>query len=151
MPKITPFLSFDGRLDEALAFYMSIFKDAEITMRRPGPDGKTFAASLDIAGQRLMAMNGGPSFKFSDAASLFISCKDQAEVDYYWEKLVEGGTPLQCGWLRDPFGLTWQVIPEALMRYFDDTDAAKAGRVQAAMMKMVKIDISALDTAARAA
>ncbi len=147
MQKITPFLWFDNQLAEALDFYTSIFKNARVTMKKTGPDGKLFTALFELEGQRFMALNGGPHFKFSEAISLFVACKDQAEVDYYWNRLLDGGQPQQCGWLKDRYGLSWQIIPDALMRYFGDPDPEKVARVQAAMMKMVKIEVAGLDAA----
>jgi predicted 3-demethylubiquinone-9 3-methyltransferase (glyoxalase superfamily) len=112
-----------------------------------GPDGKAFTATFELVGQHFMGLNGGPHFTFNEAISFFVSCKDQAEVDYYWERLLDGGKPQQCGWLKDRYGVAWQIIPDALMRYMNDPDTEKANRVQAAMMQMVKIDIAALDEA----
>ncbi|TCL74851.1 VOC family protein [Rhizobium sp. BK251] len=147
MQKITPFLWFDTQLEEAVTFYTSIFKDARVTYRKNGPDGKLFTASFELAGQEFMGLNGGPHYTFSPAVSFFVKCRDQTEVDYYWERLLEGGKEQQCGWLQDRFGLCWQIIPDALMRYLGDEDPAKAGRVMQAMMKMIKIDVAELDRA----
>ncbi len=147
MPKITPFLWFDNELEEALGFYTSIFSNARVTHIKRGPDGKAFTASFELEGQAFMGLNGGPHFTFSEAISFFVRCHDQAEVDYYWDRLLDGGRPQQCGWLKDRYGVAWQVIPDALMRYFDDPDPEKVNRVQGAMMQMVKIDIAGLDAA----
>lgn len=147
MQKITPCLWFDNKLDDAISFYRAIFKNAGDPQVKRGPDGKAFAATFELEGQQFMGLNGGPQFKFSEAVSFFVRCKDQAEVDYYWERLLDGGKPQQCGWLKDRFGVSWQIIPDALMRYLNDPDAEKAMRMQAAMMQMVKIDIAALDEA----
>lgn len=148
MQKITPFLWFDDRLDEALEFYTSIFRQAKVTHHQRGPDGKTFTAAFELEGQEFMGLNGGPHFHFTPAISFFVKCADQAEVDYYWERLLEGGHPQQCGWLTDRFGVSWQIIPDALMRLMSDPDVAKAGRVRDAMMKMVKLDVAGLEKAA---
>ncbi|PZM14125.1 VOC family protein [Rhizobium tubonense] len=147
MQKITPFLWFNDQLEEAITFYTSIFEDCRVTYMKRGPDGKAFTASFELAGQHFMGLNGGPHFTFSEAISFFVSCKDQAEVDYYWERLRDGGKPQQCGWLKDRYGIAWQIIPDALMRYLNDPDTARANRVQAAMMQMVKIDVAGLDEA----
>jgi predicted 3-demethylubiquinone-9 3-methyltransferase (glyoxalase superfamily) len=146
MPKITPFLWFDNNLDEALALYLSIFKQAKVTYQQRGPDGETFSAGFELEGQAFMGLNGGPYYQFTPAVSFFVACADQAEVDHYWNSLLDGGTAQQCGWLTDRFGVTWQIIPNALMQLM--SDPAKAGRVQAAMMKMVKIDVAGLEKAA---
>lgn len=148
MQKITPFLWFDDNLDEALDLYLSIFKQAKVTYRQQGPDGKTFTAAFELEGQAFMGLNGGPHYRFTPAVSFFIACKDQAEVDYYWDRLLEGGKPQQCGWLVDRFGVSWQIIPDALMELMSDPDRAKASRVQAAMMQMVKLDVAGLEKAA---
>jgi predicted 3-demethylubiquinone-9 3-methyltransferase (glyoxalase superfamily) len=147
MQKITPFLWFNNQLEEAITFYTSVFKDGRVTSMKRGPDGKAFTATFELAGQHFMGLNGGPHFTFNEAISFFVSCKDQAEVDHYWERLLDGGKPQQCGWLKDRYGVAWQIIPDALMRYMNDPDTEKANRVQAAMMQMVKIDIAALDEA----
>lgn len=147
MQKITPCLWFDNQLEEAIAFYGAIFKSAEASEVKRGPDGKAFAATFELEGQQFMGLNGGPQFRFSEAISFFVRCQDQAEVDYYWNRLLDGGKPQQCGWLKDRFGVAWQIIPDVLMRYLNDSDSEKALRVQGAMMQMVKIDIAALDEA----
>lgn len=145
MPTITPFLWFDAPLDEPIAYYRSIFRNLRVLSQSP------MSASFEIEGQRFNALNGGPQFKFSEALSLFVECKDQAEVDYYWSKLsAGGGEEGRCGWLKDRYGLSWQVIPEALSRYLGDPDRAKAERVTKAMLRMKKIDVAALDRAAAA-
>ncbi|MDK1375001.1 MULTISPECIES: VOC family protein [unclassified Sinorhizobium] len=148
MQKITPFLWFDNQLEDAIEFYTSIFRNARVKDIKRGPDGKAFTANFELEGLQFMGLNGGPHFKFSEAISFLVRCSDQAEVDYYWDRLIEGGTPQQCGWLKDRYGVTWQIIPDALIRYLSDADSAKAGRVQQAMMGMVKIDVAGLDTAA---
>ena len=146
MPQtISPFLWFDNNLEEAVTFYVSIFPDAKITMINP------MSASFEMGGVAFMALNGGPMFKFTEAVSLFVKCKDQAEVDKYWNAfLANGGTESQCGWLKDKFGLSWQIIPDALGRYMGDPDRAKADRVMQAMLKMKKIIVADLDRAAAA-
>jgi predicted 3-demethylubiquinone-9 3-methyltransferase (glyoxalase superfamily) len=149
MQKITPCLWFDDQLEEAIEFYGGIFKDVRVTRMKRRADGKAFFANFELAGQTFMALNGGPHFKFNEAISLFVDCKDQAEVDYYWERLMDGGRDAQCGWLKDRFGLSWQIVPEALIRYMNDEDGVKAKRVQDAMMQMVKIDVAELDRAYR--
>ena len=147
MQKITPFLWFHDQLEEALAFYTSIFGNARVTGAKRGPDGRIFTASFELDGQQFMGLNGGPLFTFNEAISFFVTCTDQAEVDHFWERLLEGGEPQRCGWLKDRFGVSWQIIPEALVRYLNDPDAQKAARVQAAMMQMIKIDVAGLDKA----
>jgi predicted 3-demethylubiquinone-9 3-methyltransferase (glyoxalase superfamily) len=145
MPKITPFLWFDGPLDEPIAYYRSIFKDFRVLSQSP------MSASFEIEGQRFLALNGGPHYEFNEAVSFLIDCDDQAEVDYYWERLTaDGGAESMCGWLKDKYGLSWQVIPKALMRYLGDPDRAKADRVTQAMLRMQKIDVATLDRAAAA-
>jgi predicted 3-demethylubiquinone-9 3-methyltransferase (glyoxalase superfamily) len=146
---ITPFLWFDNNADEAINFYTSVFPDSEVIDRSDGPDGKLFLATFMLNGQELMALNGGPEFKFTEAISLFVSCQDQAEVDYFWEKLTDGGEESQCGWLKDKFGLSWQIVPTALGELMADPDREKADRVMQAMLKMHKIDIQALEDAYR--
>jgi predicted 3-demethylubiquinone-9 3-methyltransferase (glyoxalase superfamily) len=155
MTKITPCLWFDDRIEEAIDFYTSVFPDAKVTdMKRyteagPQAKGKVLTVNFEIAGQKFMALNGGPQFKFTEAVSFVVRCKDQTEVDYYWEKLTaDGGAESMCAWLRDKFGLSWQIVPDALVDYLGDKDAAKARRVMEAMLQMRKIDIAALDRAA---
>jgi len=146
MPKITPFLWFDTPLDAPLAHYASIFESFRALSQSP------MSASFEIEGQRFHALHGGPQHRFTEAVSFLIDCEDQAEVDYYWERLTaDGGEESMCGWLKDKYGLSWQVIPKALMRYLGDPDRAKADRVVQAMLKMRKIDVAALDRAAGAA
>ncbi len=153
MQKITPFLWFDGQAEEAMNFYTSVFKDAKIgKVRRykqagPGPAGSVMTASFELLGQQFIALNGGPMFKFSPAVSFFVSCQTQQEVDYYWEKLAEGGKTNQCGWLDDKFGITWQIVPVMLDQVLQGDDPVKANRAMQAMMKMTKLDINALQDA----
>jgi len=143
MPKVTPFLWFDTQAQEAAELYVSIFPNSKVTQSTP------MVVTFTLDGQDVMALNGGPHFKFNEAVSFVIDCRDQAEVDYYWDRLLaNGGQPSQCGWLKDRFGLSWQVVPEALRRLMGGPDRAAAGRVQAAMMKMVKLDVAALEAAA---
>jgi predicted 3-demethylubiquinone-9 3-methyltransferase (glyoxalase superfamily) len=156
MQKITPFLWFDNQAEEAMNFYMSIFKNSKAgAVSRygeagPGPKGSVMVASFELDGMQFTALNGGPHFKFTEAISLYVNCEDQAEVDYYWNKLIEGGgAPSQCGWLKDKFGLSWQIVPSALPRLLGDPDGAKAGRVMQAMLQMQKIDVAKLEAAAK--
>jgi predicted 3-demethylubiquinone-9 3-methyltransferase (glyoxalase superfamily) len=139
--RITPFLWFDNNLEEAVKFYVSIFKNSRIISINP------MAATFELDGQQFYALNGGPMFKFTEAISLFVDCDTQEEVDYYWEKLTADGQESRCGWLKDKFGLSWQVIPEALGRLMNDKDPAKAQKVVQAMMKMDKIIVSKLQEA----
>jgi|SRR5271169_3431408 len=153
MQKITPFLWFDGKAEEAMSFYTSIFSDSEVVniMRYgdagPGPKGTVMSATFRLNGQEFIALNGGPQFSFTPAISFFVSCKTQEEVDQLWEKLSAGGTPQQCGWLTDKFGLCWQIVPTVLGEMLQDKDAKKSSRVMAAMLKMVKLDIDRLKQA----
>jgi predicted 3-demethylubiquinone-9 3-methyltransferase (glyoxalase superfamily) len=148
--KITTFLTFDGRAEEAVEFYTSIFEDSRIlsTTRYeaggPGPEGELMSATFELAGQEFMALNGGPPFTFSQGISLFVDCEDQGEVDELWERLTDGGEPGPCGWLTDRFGVSWQIIPRALGELLDDEDREKAGRVMQAMLRMSKIEIEGL-------
>ena len=148
MKKITPFLWFDDQAEEALRFYVSVFKDSKILEVTPGPGGKAFTVRADIDGQELIGLNAGPQFKFTEAISLFVDCKDQAEVDDLWAKLsANGGEEGSCGWLKDRFGLSWQIVPRALAELMGDPDRAKGKRVSDAMLKMKKIDIAELQRA----
>ncbi len=151
--KITPFLWFDGNADEAIDFYMSVFKNSRlISVSRhgdagPGTKGKVMTATFELEGQRFMALSGGPMYKFTEAISLFVNCETQQEVDELWEKLSEGGEQGRCGWLKDRFGLSWQIVPSALGELLQDKDPAKAKRVAEAMLQMGKIDIARLKSA----
>jgi predicted 3-demethylubiquinone-9 3-methyltransferase (glyoxalase superfamily) len=146
MPKITPFLWFDAPLAGPIAYYSSIFDSFRLLSESP------MSASFEIEGQRFKALNGSPQYRFSEAVSFFIDCEDQQEVDHYWERLTrDGGAEGRCGWLKDKYGLSWQVIPKALTRYLSDPDRAKAERVLQAMLRMNKIDVATLDRAAAAA
>ena len=154
MKKITPFLWFNDKAEEAAKFYVSIFKNSKVvTVTRygdagPGPKGSVMTAAFRLEGQDFVALNGGPHFKFNEAVSLQILCETQAEVDYFWDKLVQGGKEAPCGWLKDKFGLSWQVVPTVLPEMLKDENAKKAQRVMKAMLQMRKIDIAALKQAA---
>ncbi len=153
MQKITPFLWFDGQAEEAMNFYISIFKDSKIiNVSRygeagPGPKGTVMSATFQLEGQQFMALNGGPHFTFTPAISLFVNCEKQEEVDELWKKLSAGGSEERCGWLKDKFGLSWQIIPAALGRLLGDKDPEKARRVMMAMLKMNKIEVKKLQEA----
>jgi len=153
MQKITTFLWFNDQAGEAMKFYLSVFKHSrEINVSHygdagPGPKGSVMSATFELEGQEFIALNGGPHYSFTPAISLFITCADQAEVDYYWEKLTAGGEPSRCGWLKDRFGLSWQVVPEALGRMLGSGDPARSRRVMEALLKMDKLDIAALERA----
>jgi predicted 3-demethylubiquinone-9 3-methyltransferase (glyoxalase superfamily) len=145
MKKITPFLWFDDQAEEAMRFYVSIFKDSKVIEVTPGPNGKAMSVRFELQGQEFMGLNAGPEFKFTEAISLYVSCKDQAEVDELWEKLSAGaGQESSCGWVKDRFGLWWQVIPDALPELMGDKDPVKAKRVVDAMLRMKKIDVAEL-------
>lgn len=153
MQKITTFLWFDNQAEEAMNFYVSIFKNSKIVSvsryQDAGPSGNetVITGTFQIEGQEFMVLNGGPLFKFTEAISLFVNCETQEEVDYLWEKLTEGGEESQCGWLKDKFGLSWQIIPKSLGEMLGDKDPAKAGRVMQAMLQMRKIDTKILQEA----
>lgn len=148
MTTITPFLWFDNKAEEAIEFYSALFPDSRVIDESRGPDGALFFATFELAGQRIMAMNAGPMFPFTEAISLFVSVTDQAEVDKYWNALTaDGGEESQCGWLKDKYGLSWQIVPEALMRLQKGPDAAAAGRVTQAMLGMRKIIVADLESA----
>ena len=148
MPTITPFLWYNDNAEEAIPFYSGLFPDAKVTEENRGPDGALYYATFELAGQRFMALNGGPHFTFTEAISLFVTVETQEEVDHYWNALTaDGGQESQCGWLKDRFGLSWQIIPSALMRMQSDPDREKAGRAQQAMLQMRKIVIADLEAA----
>jgi predicted 3-demethylubiquinone-9 3-methyltransferase (glyoxalase superfamily) len=151
MQKITTFLTFDGRAEEAVNHYTSIFKNSKIIrMTRygaPVPKGTVMSATFELEGQEFMALNGGPTFGFAQGISLFVKCQTQKEVDDLWEKLCEGGEPGPCGWLKDKFGVSWQIIPDALGELLGDPDPVKAQRVMQAMLQMKKIVIADLRSA----
>jgi predicted 3-demethylubiquinone-9 3-methyltransferase (glyoxalase superfamily) len=153
MQQITPFLWFDNQAEEAMNFYLSIFKDSKVNRisrygdAGPGNPGTVMSVEFTLNGTDFYALNGGPVFKFSPATSFFIHCETQEEVDHYWNKLGEDGKPNRCGWLDDKFGVTWQVVPNALGKYMNDPDKKKANNVMQAMMKMTKLDIAKLKEA----
>ncbi len=153
MNKVTPFLMFNDQLEAAIAFYTATFPDSEIkTVARTGKDGPVTSAEFVVGGQCFMGYNGGSYFTFSQGFSLFVDCKDQKEVDEYWNRLVSAGaTPSQCGWITDPFGITWQIVPRRFMELIADMNATKVKAVMAAMMTMVKLDVAALEKAYAAA
>jgi predicted 3-demethylubiquinone-9 3-methyltransferase (glyoxalase superfamily) len=144
MKKITPFLWFDTQAEEAMNLYVSTFKNSKVLGVTPGPNGRAMSVSFELEGQEFIAFNAGPDFKFTEAISLFVNCETQEEVDELWEKLSAGGEKSRCGWLKDKFGLSWQIIPSALGELMGDKDPAKAKRVMEAMLKMNKIDIEGL-------
>jgi len=153
MPKISPFLWFDHQAEEAANFYVSVFPNSRIVeVTRygdvgPGPKGSVMAVAVDLDGQRFNTLNGGPVFKFTEAISFAVDCKDQAEVDLYWDRLSAGGETSQCGWLKDRYGVSWQIVPRALLPMLQDPDPVKSQRVMAAMLKMTKIDVAKLEAA----
>ncbi len=153
MQKITPFLWFDGKAEEAMNFYVSIFKNSKVVSvtrygdAGPGPKGSVMSVTFQLEGQQFYALNGGPQFAFTPAISMFVSCETQKEVNALWEKLSEGGRKDRCGWLQDKYGLSWQIIPTALGKMLQDKDRAKADRVMQAMLQMDKIDIKRLKQA----
>jgi predicted 3-demethylubiquinone-9 3-methyltransferase (glyoxalase superfamily) len=152
MQKITPFLWFDGKAEEAMNFYVSVFKTAKAgRVSRQGPNGPVFSVEFELEGQQFYGLNGGPMYSFTPAISLFVNCETQAEVDDLWGKLTAGGEEQPCGWLTDKFGLSWQIIPSTLGRLMRDPNPKKAGAVVQAMMQMKKINISALQQAYDAA
>jgi predicted 3-demethylubiquinone-9 3-methyltransferase (glyoxalase superfamily) len=154
MPRITPNLWFDTEAEEAAEFYCSIFPNSKVTEvthytdAGPRPAGTVMTVSWVLDGQEYVGINGGPEFKFDEAISLGINCADQAEVDYYWSKLTDGGEEGPCGWLKDRYGLSWQVVPEGMVDLFKDPDPARAARAMACMMTQKKLDIAAVRAAA---
>ena len=157
MQKISPFLWFDSQAEEAANFYISLFDDAEITNvarypeGTPGPAGQVMTVSFRLAGQEFTALNGGPEFTFTEAVSFYVRCKDQGEVDHFWTQLTEGGEESQCGWLKDRFGLSWQIVPDRLGELLGDPDPTRAQAAMQAMLQMSKIEIKTLEDAANAA
>jgi predicted 3-demethylubiquinone-9 3-methyltransferase (glyoxalase superfamily) len=157
MPKITPFLWFDDKAEEAMNFYISIFKNSkaghiarysDAGAKASGrPEGSVMTATFQLEGQDFVALNGGPHFKFTEAVSFVVNCETQEEVDEFWEKLSAGGQESQCGWLKDKFGLSWQIVPTVLGQMMEDKNPEKAGRVMKAMLQMKKIDIKTLKQA----
>lgn len=151
--KITPFLWFDHQAEQAAEFYTSVFPDSRIVKvaryseAGPGPAGSAMTVEFQLQGQTFVALNGGPHFTFTEAISFVVNCESQEEVDAYWEKLSAGGSESRCGWLKDQFGLSWQIVPTVLPRLLGDPDPAKAGRVVKAMLTMQKLDIRALEQA----
>jgi predicted 3-demethylubiquinone-9 3-methyltransferase (glyoxalase superfamily) len=162
MQKITPFLWFDAQAEEAAEFYVSVFdgrpgpregdsKIAEVTRygeAGPGTPGSAMTVAFELEGQAFTALNGGPEFAFTEAVSLFVSCRDQDEVDYFWTALTDGGEESQCGWLKDRYGLSWQIVPTRLMELLGDPDPQRAQRAMAAMLEMQKIDVATIERAA---
>jgi predicted 3-demethylubiquinone-9 3-methyltransferase (glyoxalase superfamily) len=157
MKKITPFLWFDTQAEEAAKLYVSLFDDSEITHvsrypeGSPGPAGEVMTVSFTIAGEEFTALNGGPQFSFTEAVSFVVHCKDQDEVDRYWSNLTDGGEEGQCGWLKDRFGLSWQIVPDRLVELLADPDPARSQAAMQAMLQMQKIEIKAMEDAADAA
>jgi predicted 3-demethylubiquinone-9 3-methyltransferase (glyoxalase superfamily) len=153
MQKITPFLWFDGKAEEAVNFYVSTFKDAKVVSTTrygdtgPGPKGTVMTAVFQLFGQEFIALNGGPQYKFTPALSFVVNCETQKEVDAYWDKLSAGGRTDQCGWLTDKYGLSWQIVPTILGKLLSDRDPQKSNRVMQALMKMTKLDIAGLQRA----
>ncbi|MDQ1725397.1 MAG: hypothetical protein QOG52_2425 [Frankiaceae bacterium] len=154
MPAITPNLWFDMQAEEAANFYLSVFKNSRIvsiaryTEAGPGPDGSVMTVEFELDGQRFVGINGGPQFPFSEAVSFQIDCEDQGEIDYYWERLSDGGREDQCGWLKDKYGLSWQVVPKGMADFFDNSDKERTRRAMEAMLGMRKIDVATLQAAA---
>ena len=155
--KVTTFLWFDNNAEEAANFYVSVFKNSRIldtshyTEVGPGPKGSVMTISFELDGQQFTALNGGPQFKFTEAISLVVNCESQEEVDSYWNKLTaDGGQEIECGWVKDKYGLFWQITPTVLMRYLTHNDPATVNRVMQAMMQMKKIDIKKIEQAANA-
>jgi predicted 3-demethylubiquinone-9 3-methyltransferase (glyoxalase superfamily) len=153
MPKITPFLWFDTQAEEAAKFYTSIFKNSKITSiahypeGSPGPAGAVMIVGFELDGQPFTALNGGPHVKFNESISLVVHCETQEEVDRYWETLLQGGQESECGWLKDRYGVSWQITPDVLIEMLQDKDAEKSRRVMQTMLQMKKIDIDALKRA----
>lgn len=150
MQKITPFLWFDTQAEEAANFYVSVFKNSQIVSvsrygdTGPGPKGAVMTVEFELDGQRFVGLNGGPNFSFTEAVSFVVDCATQEEVDYFWQKLSEGGKEVQCGWLKDKYGLSWQVVPTIAIKYLKDQDREKSQRVMQAILQMKKIEIEPL-------
>lgn len=148
MKKITPFLWFDNQAEEAMNFYVSVFKNSKVLGVNPGPNGVAQSVNFELEGQEFIGLNAGPQFKFNEAISFLVDCKTQEEVDELWNKLTaDGGEESMCGWLKDKYGLSWQIIPTALFEMLNDPDPAKAQRVMQAMLQMWKIEIDSLQLA----
>jgi len=145
--KITTFLWFDDKAEDAANFYVSLFADSKIKRRVPGPMGSVMLVEFELAGSSFIALNGGPHFQFNEAISLSVDCRDQAEVDELWQKFSAGGSPGQCGWLKDKYGLSWQIVPAWLPDILSSGEPEKIGRVMAALRQMTKLDIAALQSA----
>jgi len=157
MPKITPFLWFNDEAEEAANFYASVFRNSKVKAvtrysdAGPGPKGSVMTVNFELDGQEFTALNGGPQYTFTEALSFVVHCDTQQDVDYYWDTLTAGGQESQCGWLKDKYGLSWQIVPKALPRLLQQTDPAKAQRVVQALLRMKKLDIGALERAAQGA
>lgn len=149
MQKISTFLTFDNQAEDAVHFYTSVFENAAITKTIAGPNNTVLGLSFTLDGQEFMALNGGPYFTFTNGISLFVHCTTQEEIDDKWAKLSDGGEPMQCGWLRDRYGVHWQIVPPVLGELLQSSDAGIAKRVMEAMLSMTKIDIAALERAAK--
>ena len=148
MKKITPFLWFDTQAEEAMNFYISVFNHSKVLGVTPGPDGRAMSVSFELEGQEFIGLNAGPQFKFNEAISFFVDCETQEEVDELWSKLTsDGGEESMCGWLKDKYGLSWQIIPQGLGQMLNDPDPVRAQRVMQAMLKMNKIDLASLEAA----
>ena len=148
MKKVTPFLWFDTQAEEAMNFYVSLFMNSKVLNVSRGPDGKAFIVSFELDGQEFMGLNAGPEFKFNESISMYVDCADQAEVDYFWNALTaDGGKESMCGWLKDKYGLSWQIIPKQLGELMGDPDPEKSQRVKEAMLKMQKIIVTDLQKA----
>ena len=148
MKKVTPFLWFDTQAEEAMNFYVSLFKNSKVNSVSRGPDGKVFSVAFELDGQEFLGLNAGPQFKFNEAVSMFVNCEDQAEVDHFWNALIaDGGEVSMCGWCKDKFGLWWQIVPKQLGELLGDPDPEKSGRVMQAMLKMRKIIVADLQMA----
>jgi len=155
LQKIAPFLWFDQQAEEAANFYISIFKNSRIktitryTEAGPGPIGSVMTVAFELEGQEFVGLNGGPAFKFTEAISFVVNCENQQEVDEYWQKLSAGGQEVECGWLKDKYGLAWQIVPIVLMEMLEDKDTKRVGRVMKAMLQMKKLDVAGLERAYR--
>ena len=148
MKKVTPFLWFDTQAEEAMNYYVSVFKNAKVLGVSRGPDGKAFTVSFELDGQEFMGLNAGPQFKFNEAVSMFVNCEDQAEVDHFWNALIaDGGEESMCGWCKDKYGLWWQIVPKQLGELMGGSDPARSMRVVNAMLKMHKIIVADLQKA----
>ena len=148
MKRITPFLWFDTQAEKAMNFYVSLFKNSKVNNISRGPDGRAFTVAFELDGQEFIGLNAGPQFKFNEAVSMFVHCEDQAEVDYFWNALTaDGGEESMCGWLKDKYGLSWQIVPKQLGQLMGGPDPVKAGRVMEAMLKMRKILVADLQMA----